>query len=346
MATWVTRKKYKVKIIRIIMATVMKNKKSKVSQEIKKGDYPPSYWKLVKKSLRISTFHVDHAMFVVGLPWLKSQVTQGKANLPLSPDAKAVLQRMVDNRTRHKTCKSVADHTFRVYRPRTAELTGHFIWRKKKMFMYKKGPALCEWAEVGIIDFRTFLPLADDATPVLTAETYMYLLGLVLDGNISSVATFMIIYSHRMESVVLESLKNNFQGHSLSTTVVYTPGKGEPENVLKDDIRIVYIQTKCRIVSSCKDVMDVENIVRPPELNEEGELTPSDASAETVETYRLDHRHHIAKCELRTEVYMRFIDRYCRQSGTVLLFFCGMKALSACAVSTGSHRFFVGHAVR
>lgn len=339
MATWVTRKKYKVKIIRIIMATVMKNRRSKVTKSIKKGDYAPSYWKLAKKYLSISTFHVDHAIRVAGLTWLKSQVTQGKANLPLSPEAKAVLQRMVDNRTRHSTCMWAADHTFRVYRPTTKELSCHFMWQKGQMFMYTKGPAMFMWAEVGIMDFRTLIPLADDATPALTAETYMNLLNGDFNGDISRVATWMIIYSRRMESVVLECQTKFFPEHSLSSTVGYTPGKGEPEHVQRDEIRIMYLQTSSRIVYSCEDVMYPEDGLLPRKLEEEGDLIPLGASADSVETYRLDHRHHIAKCELRTEVYMAFIDRYCRPSGTVLLYFCGMKALAACAVSTGSQSF-------
>lgn len=336
MATWVRRKKHKSVIIRIVLDHVQKRKKSKLARALKTDISLTEKWRLAKKYLSVSTFHVDYALRMAKEPWLNSAITNGKKAGELPEQAANVVAMMLDNRERWKICRRAADHTLRAWKSDSQEFSKNdFCWRGSKLYKYIGGPATVEYAEVGIMDFRMLPPLGDDVSLKNAFDTYLRELKDLVGARWDGIATWMFIHSGATQTLVLDVVEKFFPDNPEGTLVQYIAGKGEPEKNLKEDVWILYNQASERDPAMCAHVLgENEQPSDVPKLIErEKEVCPLDDTADKVETYRSDHRHYMAKCELRTEVYMHFIDKYCRPGGTALLFFCGLKALAACAVS-------------
>lgn len=350
MQSWIQRKKFKVVIIKIVMGLVMKNKNSKVTRAIPADAYVPQYWSLAKKYLSVSTFHLDYAMRVVGKDWLRNQITQGKNKVPLPPAGESVVRMMLNNRERHKICLRAADHSFRMWKTDQRTFSNnHFCWRGGKVHLYDNGRAIVQVCEVGILDFRMLPTLGEEVSTHQAFDIYLDSLDNLLGSHFDEVATWMLIYARSTEDSVQRSVSKFFPNHTVHATLEYRAGKGKPPQNPKEEIRIMYIQTPEREVLTCVQMVEEVDITETPRLSEpDSEVEPLDDTADSIDTYRSDHRHFVARCELRTEVYMNFLDKYCRPSGSVLLYFCGLKALTACAVraSLASPPHFSGRSPR
>lgn len=68
--------------------------------------------------------------------------------------------------------------------------------------------------------------------------------------------------------------------------------------------------------------------------DEDEVLKSDDKMYATQEQYRHDHPWVMSPREFRYEVYLRFVDKFCREQGTVMLVFAGAKPISSCAVSS------------
>lgn len=284
-------------------------------------------------------------MRMAGETWLKSMITNGKTAGPIPDGTANAVNMMLINRERWKTCRRAADHTVRVWKSDSMTFSSNdFCWRGAKLFLYGGGPASVEYAEVGIMDFRMLPPLGDEVSKKQVFDTYLSSLKDLVADRWDGIATWMLIHSRLMLELVEQARVKYFPNHVVGSVVRYIGGKGEPPQNWKEDIHIMYIQTANRNPAMCSLVLgENEEPADVPRLSENDmEISPLDSSADTIESYRSDHRDYIAKCELRTEVYLHFIDKYCWPGGTALLFFSGLKSMTASAVCNCVCSFLLG----
>ena len=145
----------------------------------------------------------------------------------------------------------------------------------------------------------------------------------------------MIIFSSNRAATVGELEKEFFLEYKLQCEAQYVYCKGEPMYTPKSRVKVVYLQ---RLKKTFMNSKLVNTACRVQKLSErEDEILSTDAEMyKSREACRHDRTHLTDSMELRYEVYLRFIDRFCRDQGTMMLLFAGAKAVSACSVSLSS----------
>ena len=111
--------------------------------------------------------------------------------------------------------------------------------------------------------------------------------------------------------------------------------KGEPMYTPKSRVKVVYLQ---RLKKTFMNSKLVNIACRVQKLSErEDKILSTDAEMyKSCEAYRHNRTHLTDFGELRYEVYLRFIDKFYRDQGTMMLLFVGAKAVSTCSVSLSS----------
>ena len=103
----------------------------------------------------------------------------------------------------------------------------------------------------------------------------------------------------------------------------------------KSRVKIMYLQ---RLKKTFMNSKLMNTVCRVQKLSEkEDEILSTDAEMyKSREACHHDRTHLTDSRELQYEVYLWFIDRFCRDQGTMMLLFAGAKAVSACSVSLSS----------
>jgi hypothetical protein len=122
-----------------------------------------------------------------------------------------------------------------------------------------------------------------------------------------------------------------FDGHSVRRDARYIYSKGEPTYASKPKDYVAILQRSMKIFMN-SNLVDREGKVPRLSSEEDVPLFTDDERFRCRETCRHDFPLILSQRELRYEVYLRFIDKFCRDQGTVMLVFAGAKAVSACSV--------------
>ena len=151
----------------------------------------------------------------------------------------------------------------------------------------------------------------------------------------TTVHMWMIIFTSDRATTMDELAKEFFPEHKLRCEAQYVYCKGEPMYTPKSRIKVVYLQ---RLKKTFMNSKLVNTACRVQKLSErEDEILSTDAEMyKSCKACRHDRIHLTDSGELRYKVYLRFIDRFCRDQGTMMLLFAGAKAVLACSVSLSS----------
>jgi hypothetical protein len=190
-----------------------------------------------------------------------------------------------------------------------------------------------KYCEVGIMDFR-FFPKVDKMEINSSNRKIVEEVEKVSGGAMSKwVHTWMIVYDGSRAIAVDELTKALFPCHINRRDLNYEYAKGEPAEKVRSTDQVMFLQRSQRTFSNSALVNSKDTIGR---LSEEGhdDLVNDHAYYAKTETCRHDNKNLSSPMELRYEVYLRFIDKFCRDQGTVMLVFAGAKAISACTVIT------------
>jgi hypothetical protein len=141
----------------------------------------------------------------------------------------------------------------------------------------------------------------------------------------------MVICQAKRAAAVEKLLKEVLPDHKLKREANYFYAKGEPAWHERNKDKVLYVQ---RVVRSFTNSQLVDRSGKCPKLSsvEDEELYTEEEFYKSRETCRHDNPMLISDRELRYEVYLRFVDKFCRDQGTVMLVFAGAKAISSCAV--------------
>ena len=200
---------------------------------------------------------------------------------------------------------------------------------------YECAPATIEFCEVGIMDLHMFSKIGNFEI-ACGYKKVLQELKVVLKNNISTtVHIWMIIFSSDRAAIVDKLAKEFFPEHKLHREAQYVYCKGESMYTSKSRVKVVYLQ---RLKKTFMNSKLVDIACRVQKLSErEDEILSTDAKMyKSREAYRHDRTHLTDFRQLRYEVYLRFIDRFCRDQGTMMLLFAGANAVSACSVSLSS----------
>jgi len=79
-------------------------------------------------------------------------------------------------------------------------------------------------------------------------------------------------------------------------------------------------------------VVDREGTIEKLSADEDEDLYMDNEMYRTCEVCRHDNSMTMSSCELLYEVYLRFIDKFCRDQETMMLIFARVKLVSACSL--------------
>ena len=100
----------------------------------------------------------------------------------------------------------------------------------------------------------------------------------------------------------------------------------------KSRVKVVYLQQLKKTFMNSK-LMNTACRVQELLEREDEILSTGAEMYKSCKVYRHNRTHLTDSGELRYEVYLRFIDKFCRDQGTMMLLFACAKAVSACSVS-------------
>ena len=333
---WCTNKKQKVVVAKLIADMAMELQVEGADKVFVGKDLNPRAWSDLKAQLCINGFHMWIAVNS-NKKWINLKCGSGKKVPEPSKQVIVVITRIMENNSHFNVCRRCSRGSVckwmrvemkfnpTLYIKRVAQ-----GWRP-----YECGPATIEFCEVGIMDLRMF-PKTGNFEIACGYKKVLQELRVVSKNSMSTtVHTWMIIFSSNRAATVDELVKEFFLEHKLRREAQYVYCKGEPMYTPKSRVKVVYLQ---RLKKTSMNSKLVNTACRVQKLLErEDEILSTDAEMyKSREACRHDRTHLTDFGELRYEVYLRIIDRFCRDQWTMMLLFAGAKAVSACSVSLSS----------
>ena len=193
---------------------------------------------------------------------------------------------------------------------------------------YKRSVVMASDIKVGCIiaDCRNFPNHPNEQIDVLTERTLLAGLDAVADADLTELRALLCITTKHRAQTVKRMLERNWDSDVAFEVMEYEPVGGEQRPVSKaaeHQTSIVLMTTVASMASGDSDEAVFE--VTP----EVGGVEPSDYKQAQ---YRIEHRHCEFAAELRMELYLRFIDRFCEPDRAVILMHAGTKAIRASRV--------------
>lgn len=295
----------------------------------------PAGWKVYKEKLCLTGLHMWH-LLSLDQTYFKSEISQGKKKEAPQPKLLAGLRRAMNNSERYEYVKDCSRATVCRWLRDRASFDSTLCLHKRSSWLVGVPddiPAQLKYCEVGIMDFR-FFPKVDKMEINSSNRKIVEEVEKVSGGAMSKwVHTWMIVYDGSRAIAVDELTKALFPCHINRRDLNYEYAKGEPAEKVRSTDQVMFLQRSQRTFSNSALVNSKDTIGR---LSEEGhdDLVNDHAYYAKTETCRHDNKNLSSPMELRYEVYLRFIDKFCRDQGTVMLVFAGAKAISACTVIT------------
>jgi len=141
----------------------------------------------------------------------------------------------------------------------------------------------------------------------------------------------MVIYNVKRATVVEKMHQEVLPDHKIRHEAKYFYCKGEPAYANKSKDKVVYLQRVVRSFNNLR-VVDTEGTIEKLFVDEGEDLYMDNEMYRTRKVCRHDSPMMMSSCELRYKVYLRFIDKFYRDQGTVMLIFARAKPISACLV--------------
>lgn len=329
---WCTNKKHKTVLVKEIVQQAKTMKLEEADGVVVNDAVDPVAWGKLKARLCIGGFHM-WVLMTVGDKWLRNEVGSGKKTMDMPKRLIDCLNAVMQNDRRFLNCKKCFRASMCRWIPELKSFDPELaIYRRERWTRYISGPASTEYCEVGIMDFRQF-PKFKKTEVTSGYAVILNALKTASRGTMStSVHTWMLIFSTQMAGTVDIVVKEFFPDHKLRRQCPYVYCKGEPTYSSKHKDKVMYLQ---RISTAFKNSRVVDSSSEVPKLSptEDEPLHNEIEAYKSREICRHDFPDVFFDRELRYEVYIRFIDKFCRDQGTVMLVFAGSKAISACSVS-------------
>ena len=333
---WCTNKKQKVVVAKLIADMAMELQVEGADNVFVGKDLNPRAWSDLKAQLCINGFH----MWVVvnnDKKWINLKCGSRKKVPEPSKQVTTVITRIIENNSRFNVCRRCSRGSMCKWMGVEMKFNPtSYIKREVRGWRpYECGPATIEFCEVGIMDLHMF-PKIGNFEIACGYKKVLQELRVVLKNSMSTtIHTWMIIFSSDRAATMDELAKEFFPEHKLRCEAQYVYCKGEPMYTPKSRVKVMYMQ---RLKKNFMNSKLVNTACRVQKLSErEDEILSTEAKMyKSREVCHHDKTHLTDFGELRYEVYLRFIDRFCRDQGTMMLLFAGAKAVSAYSISLSS----------
>ena len=331
-STWCTRKKHKMVIAKMVADAAFHSTKDIGDEFFVYGVFKPLEWSLLKMYLQIDSSHMNYLLRIATTKWLNQQIGQGKNKIPPSRHLKEAVDVVANNDIRYnRVKKTVAGTVCRYTRREGRFIMENQILQGHTWVHYREGPAKLRFYEVGILDFRMFHRVKF-TTVSKGYNRILESLNFVMGGVIrESVHTWMFIYNVDRKLQVNEMVDLYFSTYTRWRVAKYVYSAGEPYFTCSQLVKILYLQAEVPRPLNSDFVARVEAIQLVTDVESET-LVTHDPMYASPDVYRTNHRNWYEKDELCHEIYIRFVDRFCRSRGTVVLVFSATKAAAACSV--------------
>lgn len=340
-AQWCTNKKLKHVLVREIVDRARSLEIKEAANVINKdsGDVDPKQWQNLKAALCISGFHM-WVLQRVGLKWLKLQCRSGSKEEAPPDELLETLDRIMHNLDRSFHMRRCAKTSVCRWLLSKAAFDPQLYVHRKHMWMrHTSGSASMEYCEVGIMDFRLFPKIENMEINSGNQKILEDIREMSKRASTRTVHTWMVIFSAKRAAAVDNTLQEVFPDHKIRREARYVYCKGEPSYAEKNKDKVLYLQRADKFFVNSRLVESTDEVAMLS-ADEDEDLWTDSELYRTREVCRHENPMLISDLELRYEVYLRFIDKFCRDQGTVMLVFAGAKAISACGVSIGSNLHF------
>ena len=331
---WCTNKKQKAVLAKEIARRALELKVPDAEGVVDKdGAIVPEKWTDLKSSLGMTGHHM-WVLLRTDEQWLRNQCGSGKKKTDIPDELGTAIDRAMANAVRSNDVRRCSRASVCKWVPTDKKFDPQlFINRGDRWTRCNSGPAMLEFCEAGIIDFRLFPKV--EKMEFNSGQKFILEEAKKLAGNsiCRAVNTWMLIFNSTREVAIEILVGELFPEHVVKREVQYVYSKGEPSFAWKHKDKVWYLQRPNRSYCNSK-LVDATGEVPTVSAEEEEPLQSEDDMYKTREACRHDFPYLSGTRELRYEVYLRFLDKFVRDQGTVMLVFAGAKALSACSVSS------------
>ena len=342
MKEWCVRKKQKKVVIREVQRRVNQvrgdhsyvplnfNVYDMDTNTVQYGD-----WEYVKSKHGLTSHHMDYMLRSAGSAFFVEQHRRPSSIIDRSHMFNKAIDQVLVTRERALHLESVPGlaieylHGEKKYSDVLMEYSRVRNRRVSSKPSYKRSVVRASDIKVGciIVDCRNFPNHPGEQVDVVTERTLMAGLEAVADADMTELRALLCITTKHRALTVKRMLEKNWDTDVAFEVADYEPVGGEQRPVSK----AAEHQTSILVMTTGASTASEHSDEEPFQVRVQGNgVEPSDYKQAQ---YRIEHRHCEFAAELRMELYLRFIDRFCEPERTIILMHAGTKAIRASRVS-------------